>query len=283
MPTENYGLPTIGPSNTADIPRDMNALAEAVDDELFGKVDKVPGKGLSTNDYTTAEKTRVASIGDKAALTTTDKTDLVAAINEVKSSANDIKSKWSSVVGSPLVSSDTSDTLQSKTQTIKNTLATNLMNKGQSASGAETLTSLINKVAGISTGKKFATGTGYAEGPAQTFVLLTAINQTGTISRRYAQASGLGFTPSFILVVGEDISGAVPEKRHMTIFNANINAFAATNGDIVSVNTVAQAGQSPVVTTTVYALGEAGYVNSTGFRLPLDVRTANPITWFAFE
>ncbi len=32
---------------------------------LAGKVDKVEGKGLSTNDYTTAEKNAVATIGDK--------------------------------------------------------------------------------------------------------------------------------------------------------------------------------------------------------------------------
>lgn len=32
--------------------------------DLNGKVDKVTGKGLSTNDYTTAEKNKLASFGD---------------------------------------------------------------------------------------------------------------------------------------------------------------------------------------------------------------------------
>lgn len=32
--------------------------------DLSGKVDKVDGKGLSTNDYTTAEKSKLAAFGD---------------------------------------------------------------------------------------------------------------------------------------------------------------------------------------------------------------------------
>lgn len=41
-----------------------NAFATKTD--LDGKVDKVTGKGLSTNDYTTTEKNKLASIGDQA-------------------------------------------------------------------------------------------------------------------------------------------------------------------------------------------------------------------------
>ena len=37
-----------------------------VDDELAKKVDKVTGKGLSTNDYTTAEKTKLSGIAANA-------------------------------------------------------------------------------------------------------------------------------------------------------------------------------------------------------------------------
>lgn len=66
--------------------------------------------------------------------------------------ANDIKTKWASVVGNPLVSTDTQAQLQTKTQTIKNTLATNITNKGVSANGTETLTSLATKVGQIKVG-----------------------------------------------------------------------------------------------------------------------------------
>lgn len=43
-------------------------------------------------------------------------------------------------------------------QVIKRTFATNLTSKGQSSVGTETLTALVNKVANIATGKKWASG-----------------------------------------------------------------------------------------------------------------------------
>jgi hypothetical protein len=41
-------------------------LAQALQDEIDGKVDAEVGKGLSTEDYTTAEKTKLAGIADNA-------------------------------------------------------------------------------------------------------------------------------------------------------------------------------------------------------------------------
>lgn len=41
----------------------LHATDEALDDKIDGKVSKVSGKGLSTNDYTTAEKNKLASFG----------------------------------------------------------------------------------------------------------------------------------------------------------------------------------------------------------------------------
>lgn len=60
----------------------LNTRIGNAENALANKVDKVTGKGLSTNDYTTAEKNKVASIGDLNNLETEDKTSLVAAINE---------------------------------------------------------------------------------------------------------------------------------------------------------------------------------------------------------
>jgi len=74
--------------------------------------------------------------------------------------ANDIKGKWAGVVGSPLLTTDTQAQLQTKTQTVKNTLATNLTAKGQPTVGTESLTALANKVASVNTGKKWASGSG---------------------------------------------------------------------------------------------------------------------------
>lgn len=90
-----------------------------------------------------------AKRGDLATLQTTDKTSLVNAVNELFTNANDGKQNWVDVIGSPLVNTDTFATLKSKTQTLKNTMATNLANKGQTASGTESLSSLISKITNV--------------------------------------------------------------------------------------------------------------------------------------
>lgn len=53
-------------SNVADVPEDMKKLAESVDTQISNldtnKVDKVDGKGLSTNDYTNEDKAKLDSL-----------------------------------------------------------------------------------------------------------------------------------------------------------------------------------------------------------------------------
>lgn len=137
-------------------------------------------------------------------------TDVEGVLNELFTFANDGKTSIASVIGSPATSGDTfttlanhitnhksslanslgsgssADSLQTlvntRLQGLKNTLATNLTNKGQTAKGTETLLSLINKVAAINTGKRFATGT-----------VTQVLNQPIAVS-------GLSFTPSVIII-----------------------------------------------------------------------------------
>ena len=59
-----------------DVPEDAKFTDTIVD--ISGKVDKVTGKGLSTNDYTNLDKAEVDTVKDKA-----DKTDLVSLQTEV--------------------------------------------------------------------------------------------------------------------------------------------------------------------------------------------------------
>lgn len=59
--TEHYNLKKPQPSEYYAI-ADFNGNADVIDDELFKKVDKVTGKGLSTNDYTNADKTIVDGV-----------------------------------------------------------------------------------------------------------------------------------------------------------------------------------------------------------------------------
>ncbi|WP_420768764.1 hypothetical protein ACNR9V_03290 [Parageobacillus thermoglucosidasius] len=64
---------------------------------------------------------------------------------------------------------------------IKRTMATNLTNKGTSASATESLQSLVDKIANVNTGKKWASGTFTSSGNSITI-------------------SGLSFRPSLVLV-----------------------------------------------------------------------------------
>ena len=59
-------------NSTADLPADLEDMAESIQEELDQKVDKVTGKGLSTNDYTTAEKQKLAGIEAQANKTVVD-------------------------------------------------------------------------------------------------------------------------------------------------------------------------------------------------------------------
>jgi hypothetical protein len=84
--------------------------------------------------------------------------DLETVLNELFTNANNGKINIAGVIGSPAQSSDTFDTLKNYIQTDKNTLATNLSNKGQLAANTETLEALVAKVANIVPGKQYASG-----------------------------------------------------------------------------------------------------------------------------
>lgn len=98
------------------------------------------------------------TVGDLSTLKTTDKKSLVSSINELFQFADNGKKNVATVIGSPLTSTDTFDSMKSKIQTMKNTFASNLTVKEQSSSGSESLESLINKVKNINPQKKWAEG-----------------------------------------------------------------------------------------------------------------------------
>ncbi|RXI70492.1 phage tail protein [Clostridium tetani] len=84
--------------------------------------------------------------------------DVKTALEELFQYADNGKRNWVDVIGSPLSTGDSFSTLKSKTQTLKNTFASNLNSKKVSASGTEDLSSLIDKIKNINTGLKYATG-----------------------------------------------------------------------------------------------------------------------------
>ncbi len=79
-------------------------------------------------------------------------------LNELFQLADNGKKNIASIIGSPLSSSDTFDSMKSKIQTLKNTFASNLIVKEQSSSGSESLDSLINKIKNINPQKKWVEG-----------------------------------------------------------------------------------------------------------------------------
>jgi hypothetical protein len=63
--TGNLGLKKPEGTDLVDI-ADLNGNMDILDNAVNGKVDKVTGKQLSTNDYTTPEKTKMAGIATGA-------------------------------------------------------------------------------------------------------------------------------------------------------------------------------------------------------------------------
>lgn len=63
-----YTLPTASSSTLGGVKigKNIQNTSGTISVDLSGKVDKVEGKGLSANDYTTAEKTKLAGVADGA-------------------------------------------------------------------------------------------------------------------------------------------------------------------------------------------------------------------------
>lgn len=176
-------------------------------------------------------------------------TDVEGAMLELFTFANNGKVDIATVIGSPATTSDTFATLKGRVQTNKTNLATNLVNKGTSASGTETLAALVAKVANVNTGKKMASGT---------------VTTTGSTPWDIT-VSGLTFTARTILLV---IVGQESNALIHTLYSADLSTqyiyFAGTNERLLmsSYN---------------------NYVNSTGFKIHHWSYYAGQIFWIAYE
>ena len=77
-------FPVVSAPNVAVGNTTLDAALAAATTELNNKVDKVSGKGLSTNDYTTAEKTKLSGIETGATKTTIDSSLSTTSTNPVQ-------------------------------------------------------------------------------------------------------------------------------------------------------------------------------------------------------
>lgn len=188
------------------------------------------------------------------------------ALNEVKQYANDIKTKWASVVGSPLVSSDTQAQLQSKTQTIKNTLASNLTAKGQTSVGTETLMDLVSKVANVNTGRKWASGTAVSSTSSASYKL----GDDSVDNRPSLTISGLNFVPSLVIIM--DIT-----NRRMGVLSPITDGFSTSMYKLFN---YVQSGSS--TWTANFKCVTPAYVTQGGFQLPVTYANTSH-NWIAYE
>lgn len=96
----------------------LERLWAKITDKLSIKVDKVDGKGLSTNDYTTAEKNKLSGIDTGANKTTVDSVLSTTSTNPVQNKVvNTAISNLNTLVGDKSVSSQISSAIASKADT----------------------------------------------------------------------------------------------------------------------------------------------------------------------
>jgi len=158
----------------------------ALFDEVASSLAEIPNQTYITNKALNTDNAR----------STTSKT-VTGAINELFTNANNLKSDWAGVVGSPLLNTDTSAQLKTKTQTLKTTMASNLTAKGKSSVGTEDLTSLIDKIGQI------VTETSLIVGSTSTLVQKTSTVTTSSTSptklKEYLIKMGGVFTVQLVI------------------------------------------------------------------------------------
>ena len=119
------------------------ADAKATGDAIANKVDKVDGKGLSTNDYTTDEKNKLAGIAEGATKTIIDSTLSSTSANPVQNKVvNSAISNLNTLVGDTSVSSQISNAIVNKVDKVD----------GKGLSTNDYTTDEKNKLAGIEAG-----------------------------------------------------------------------------------------------------------------------------------
>lgn len=114
---------------------------------------------------TDTEKAKLHSVGDKSNLQTSNKNDLVSAINEIKGrvdeafqNANNGKKIIATAIGSPVSPNDTFNAMGTKIDNLTQKFKETLNEKGVTVNSEDNISSLINKTDTLQLGKKTASG-----------------------------------------------------------------------------------------------------------------------------
>ena len=138
--------------------------------------------------------------GDLTQLSTTNKTNIVAAINELFQSANNGKELIASAIGEPLNAEDTFSAMSGSINGLLSTFKTNMMKNGVTVNSGDKFKALIDKIATLADnegGLQYVTGNATANGDVSYDFLSSDGTENGAI---YIDLSNLGFTPMFVIV-----------------------------------------------------------------------------------
>ncbi|MBQ2649816.1 MAG: hypothetical protein IJF82_20885 [Achromobacter sp.] len=164
----NIGLGNVDNTSDADKP-----ISTATQTALNNKVDKVTGKGLSTNDYTTAEKTKLAGIEEGAQVNTV--TGVKGNAESSYRTGNINLTKANIGLGNVDNTSDANKPISTATQTALDNKVDKETGKGLSSN--DFTDTLLSKLNGIESGAQVNTVTG-VKGSAESSYRVGNINIT---------------------------------------------------------------------------------------------------------
>lgn len=290
MTTTKLNLPTISGNMTADIVRDINALAEAVDAKVgvsggLATLDgngKVPAGQLNVQSPADAS-TSVKGVVQLSSATNSTSETLAATAKAVKTamdqanaaftSASDGKTSIANAAGAPSVSSDTFTKIASDITTGKANIAGAIRGKGGTVNDADAWSAMASAVSGLPV-KRWASGTVTSSSVTTTFTYAD-----GTIgSYRSISVSGLNFTPSVILA--SQVSGNTSTNSTI-LYPKTFPTISPTNTGRIAVMQGINSSQTEGFTWT-FRLGGNATAYSGGFQIPV-AGSSSSYEWYAVE
>ena len=230
-----------------------------------------------------------ADVGDKSQLQTTEKGDLVGAINELFQNANNGKELIADAIGEPLVSSDTFSAMSNGIKGLTSSFKTALMNNGISIESSDKFKQLIDKLALLadseSKGIQYASETiSSSEIKTGSFDHYSSNIFFNSNNVYYLTINDLKFTPSVIIITGSHI---YRNETRMTygvfdIMNNMPYYVICSAGDV----NLADAKNLSGTIKSAYCY-DMTVSNSMDFPLGFAVNTSYPatlnnFTWYAF-
>ena len=265
-------LSTILNSSDVEIP-----TSKAVLDALDGKVDKVDGKGLSTNDYTTTEKNKLAGI-EAGANNYSLPVATSTSIGGIKS-GTDITIDSS---GNVSVNDDSHNHIISNIDNLQSTLDSKVDSvDGKGLSTNDYTTAEKNKLAGIDTGANKtivdSALSSTSTNPVQNKVVSTALDGKSDTSHGHYLDSLYGTLSALKGGTGADLSGAAANAVVCKASSGqNLATVSTANGAFYATGTNA----TPKFGTLPVAEGGTGATSATAARTNLGFTygTAEPTT-----